>query len=133
MSHNPTKDITDYLDTNSTALTVGTNLFYGLVRSVSSDCPAESVFVMASGGRQPARVFGSSGEIRYPRIQVRIRSDTFQNGYTLAQTVFGILQSATPTNYMDVVAQQSEPTFLGADERGLMHWSINYLAKFNTT
>lgn len=133
MAQNPTKDITDYLDSNSTALTVGTNLFYGLVRSVSSDCPVESVFVMASGGRQPARVFGSSGEIRYPRVQVRVRSNTFQSGYSLAQTVLGILESATPTNYMDVEAQQSEPTFLGADERGHHHWSINYIAKFNST
>lgn len=133
MALDPEKDVADYLDSNSTALTLNTNLFYGLVRPVSTGLPARAVFVTGSGGPPPQRVIGTTGEIRHAAVQVRVRSTAYSNGHSLAATVYRTLESATPSSYMDVAAMQSEPTFLDVDERGLYHWSLNFLVRYNST
>lgn len=131
---NPTADVVDYLDTNSTQLTEGTNLFHGPVRAYSTaGAPAQAVFVMASGGRPPNRIFGLASEMRYPNVFVRTRSNDLQTGQTLARNIHNILQSASVTNYEDVQALQSEPTFMGQDTRGLYEWSDGFRVVYNST
>lgn len=136
-SHDPPKDIADYLDTNSTAVTLKTNLFYGLSRHVTSTgsaaVPATAVFVVGGPGPPAERVFGATIEIRRANVQVRVRSTGYANGLSLARTVYRTLQSATPSSYMDVIARQSEPTPLGQDEQGLYDFSLNFEVVYRTT
>lgn len=133
MSHNPGKDLADYLDTKSTSLTLGTNLFYGPQRAVSTGIPVEATFVIGTPGRPPSRVLGSTGEIRYGGAQVTTRSDSFASGLSLAQTIHNILQASTVTNYEDVRAKQSEPAFGGQDQQLRYLWFDNYELMWNST
>lgn len=138
MSHNPGVDIANYLDANSTAVTLGTNLWYGPVRANSTNgaVPVEAVFVMGVGGREPDRVLGTATEIRFPTVQVRVRSSGFAAGAALAQTVNSVLQSASPSTgnaYLDVMALQSEPVFVEQDKNMHYHWSLNYRCVLQTT
>lgn len=129
----PTQDIASYLDTNTTQLTLGTNLFYGLVREHSTLLPAKSVFIANVGGRSPSRIMASTGqEIRYEDLQVRVRSTGWSDGEALVKTVYGILQSAKPTNYLDV-RSIGNPVFLEQDSNLHYHWSLNFRATYNST
>lgn len=136
MSHNPVTDIQNYLDAQTTALTKGTNLFRGPVRAHSAQVPVQSVFVTGYGGPAPDRVLGTATEIRYPRVQVTVRSSAYDSGYDLAWTVYNSLQSATPTTtntYMDVRALQSEPNFLEHDKNLHCFWTLNFAVMYQST
>ncbi len=134
MANNPGVDIATYLDTNSTALTLGTNLFVGPVRPYSTGMPVKAVFVLANGGREADRTLGSTTtiEVRHPAIQIRTRSTSFASGESLAQTIHSTLQSAQPSSYMDVYSRQSAPAFIEQDERGHYHFSDNFVATYST-
>lgn len=138
MSHNPPVDLLRHLDAQTTAVTAGTNLFYGPVRAPSTNgaVPVEAVFLMGAGGPPASRVLGTAMELRHPTVQAIIRSTGFASGDTLARTVYSVLQSASPSTgnaYMDVVAQQSEPVFLEQDKNLHYFWSINFRVTYQTT
>lgn len=139
MAHNPPKDLADYLDTNTTALTIGTNLFYGPERGSTSGVPVDAVFVKGFGGPPPQRTFGTSTsmEIRRSNIQVMVRSDTYLTGLALARTIYGIVQSATSLStsvtYMDVQAQQTEPIYLGMEYNREHLWSLNFTTVYQSS
>lgn len=137
MSHDPVKDLADHLDSNTTQLTIDSNLFYGPVRPFSTanpGMPATAVFVLGTGGPPPQRIMGTTAqEVRDAAVQVRVRSTSYQNALALSRTVNGVLQSASPSSYLDVQARQSEPVYLEADERLHYHFSINYLVVYTST
>lgn len=136
MSHNPPVDLMRHLDSQSTALTAGVNLFRGPVRAPSSNVPVEAVFLNGDGGPPASRVFGGATEVRHPTITTIIRSNGYDSGYALAQTVYDKLQSASPSTgnvYMDVMALQSEPSFLQQDKNMHYFWSINWRVTYQTT
>lgn len=139
MSHNPPKDVADYLHSNSTALTRGTNLFYGPVRSSTQGVPVEAVFVLGYGGPAPQRTFGTSTsmEIRHGNVQLTIRSDVYLTGVALARIAYNTLQSATALStsvtYMDVRALQTEPTYMGMEHNKDHLWSLNFEITYEST
>lgn len=128
----PTVDLAGYLDTNSTRVTLGTNLFYGLVRESDNDFPGECVFVMNVGGRTPDRTFSTTIEIRYSDVQIRVRSTSVANGESLVDHIYRVLQSASPTNYLDV-RSFGNPVFLEEDEKMNYHWALNFTLMYNST
>lgn len=123
----PVVDVATYLGSES-SLTLGSDLFYGLVRAPSDVVPIRSVFVLGYPGPKPLRVLGTAKEVRKEPVQVMVRSSGYEDGYTLAREAYRVLQSATMAGYMDLQARQSEPIYLGEDERFLHHWSINLLS-----
>lgn len=133
MSHNPAEDLLDFLDTNSTALTQGTNLFHGPPRPVGPGMPEQAVFVIGRGGPPPKRVFTQNTEVRDGAVQVITRSNSWATGFALAQTVHNLAQSATISGYEDVKAKQPEPAFLDQDNQGRYSWSDNYELMYNST
>lgn len=143
MSLDPAADITNYLDTNSTQLTLATNLFIGAVKPVvvaastsKTSIPVAAVFVRAEAGQAPLRVLGTAMEVRQPGLQILTRAQSYSSGRALAMHVHDTLQSVSPSSYMDVMARQSEPAYLGEDkaEAGGAHlFSDNFLIRYQTT
>lgn len=129
----PTQDIASYLDTGTTQITLGTNMFYGLVREHSTIIPVTCVFVANIGGRSPDRIMASTAqEIRYEDVQVRVRSSGWSNGEALVKTIYGVLQSAKPASYLDV-RSIGNPVFLEQDDNTHYHWSLNFRTTYNST
>lgn len=139
MSHAPDADFAYHLDSNSTAVTLSTNLFVGPVREESpggTPLPRECVWVQSYGGGPADRVLGVGTELRYPRVQVRVRSSGYASGMALARSIINTMQSATPSTgnaYKDVVALQSEPVYLEQDKNMNYHWSVNFRMMYQTT
>lgn len=138
MSHDPSLDLLNYLDVNSTRLTSAINLFRGPVRgpTIDSLMPTEAVFVVDTNGRAPERTLGPGIEVRHSGIQIRIRSTGYTNGFGLARHVYDVVQSAslsTGSAYMDVQCLQSGPAYMEQDKNMHHHWSLNLRMVHNST
>ena len=130
---NPSLDVANYLSSAGIGLTLGANLFEGPIRPVSNSVPAQSVFVSApTGGFAPERTLGRTTELRRPVVQVRVRSPAWEDGQSLAQAVFETLENADIPGYLDVVMAQSQPMFIGEDENGNYHWSMDVELLYQT-
>lgn len=152
MAHRPGKDIENYLDAHSTALTANVNLFHGSPRPADArtGVPVECVFVIAERGRAPDRVLGTAMQISHPHISIIVRSDGFTSGQNLAWAVNDALQSASPETelgflipwqpgdvplqnvYMDLRMLQTQPNFLDRDKNNHYFWSVNLEAMYQT-
>jgi hypothetical protein len=128
-SPNPAVALAQTLETAGLGV-MGTNLWVGPVRPASDVVPVQAIFVLATQGREADRVFGEGDgvgyELRYPTVQVRIRSPAYIAGYQLARDCYDALQSSSPGGFMDVRAMNSEPMFLEQDQNNNYHWSINF-------
>jgi len=122
---NPALDVANYLE-NQGIGTVGTNVFVGAIKPVSQFVPVNSIFVLSTGGYPPQRVFQTTTELRRPSVQVRIRWNGYEAGLAKAEAVYNALESASIPGYLDVVADQSSPIFLGFDENNNYEWSLNF-------
>lgn len=138
MSHDPSLDFVSYLDANSTRFTSAVNLFRGPVRATSTDgsVPIEAAFVMDITGRGPERTFGPGTEIRYPTVQVRVRSASYTQGFNLTRHIYDTMQSASPSTgntYIDVYSLQSGFGYLEQDKNMHHHWAVSFRLVYNTT
>jgi len=136
VSHKPPEDIATYLSTQGVA-TLGSDLFIGPLRppSTAQGIETTACFVQGTGGGPASRIFGTATEIRWPTVQVRVRSTGFSTGYSLCQSVYDTLQSASIGSpaYMDVRAEQSGPIWIEQDENGHYHWALNFRCMYQTT
>lgn len=123
--HDPAKDIALLLH-DAGVCTFGVDLFTGPVRPAGEGTPVQCVFVRSTGGLPADRFFVQMDEVRYPTVQVRVCSPSYQDGMDLARAVYAAAQSARPTGYMDVVSNQSEPFYMDQDENRHHHWSLNF-------
>lgn len=108
--------IAAHIDTGST-LTVGTNLFKGLM----PDEPIECACVYEYAGEPPRESMGNApGQVERPRIQVVSRSVTYVGARDRAQTIWNILQQVTDASLSGVrylrVQPMSSPFLMGRDE-----------------
>lgn len=130
----PAQSVADYIDDSGLAV-YGVNLWVGPVRPVSDIVPVDAVFCLATEGREAERSFARGDEvrfeIRYPSVQVRVRSKTYQQGYSLAKAIYNLLESADPFGYQDCKAFNSEPIYLMQDQNNYYHWAINFELFFN--
>lgn len=117
----------------STTLTLGTNLF---LSKLPSSAPDSAVAVYESGGPGPTWTMSSTSGPAWenPRIQVLVRSTTYQAGRNLAETLWRALDNASGTlgsssapgaHYILIRAIQS-PAPLGEDANLRWLFSTNF-------
>ena len=85
------------------------------------------MFIFApTGGPRPSRTFDGA-EVRYPRLQVRVRGDVadYLGGQAFTNRVFETLESAIIGTYIDVKCLESQPIWIGYDSQNHPEWSIN--------
>ena len=123
---NPALDIATELDGNSAVgLTIGTDLFVGQQRDVSSQTPKNSVFIFGNSGVPPIRSMGEVEEIRRVLINIRVRWSSFEDGDTKIRVIMNFLQALEISGYISsVMLTESEPLILGQDGQGLHMWSL---------
>ena len=125
----PDVDVAARLVAAGIGLTLGTNLFRGKERPPAAPgIPHKAVFCLASGGAGPqAYADGTALQLRYPSVQVFVRSDPndFAAGQTLARAVRDALHHATVAGYVNVEVVESEPNYLSEDEQGHHLWTVN--------
>lgn len=119
-------DLVNFLSTNVVGITSGTNLFQGPPRGPNNRFPGRSVFVTGLGGAEAARVMQEVSETRFAVLNVLTRWRGFAAGNTLTRLIQDTLQAADISGYLDVVALQSEPTFIGEDAENNFLWSMGY-------
>lgn len=124
------EDVAGFIDSGSTALTAGTNLFMNFL----PDTPNTAVAVYETGGAPPEFVFGSTTPAwRNPRVQVVSRSTSSQTARTRIETVYrrlaGVsnttLQGASGPNYLSITPVQ-DPFLLGRDEQARVTFACNF-------
>lgn len=106
------------------AYTLGTNLFAGPVRPVSTVIPHRAIFVLTYGGPAPLDKF-SGVSIQRHSVQVMIRSnaDAFSVAQADAKACRDALHLGTVTGYMRCAALQ--PVYLGLDDNEHPLFSLN--------
>jgi len=121
----PAMDVANYLE-NQGIGTVNTDIFIGHIRPASQHVPVNSIFVQNTGGRPPQRFLRTKTEIRYPSVQVLVRWSSYEAGQAKAEAIYDALESASISGYLDIVADQSAPLYLGLDENNNYGWSLNF-------
>jgi hypothetical protein len=106
------------------AYTIGTNLFAGPVRPVSTVIPHRAIFVLTYGGPAPLDKF-SGVSIQRHSVQVMIRgnADAFNVAQADAKACRDALHLGTVTGYMRCAALQ--PVYLGLDDNEHPLFSLN--------
>lgn len=106
------------------------DVFMGPVRDPdpSKGIPDEATFCLANGGREPMPFLQDGNPCyRWSSVQVRVRSaqNQFAAGQTRARAVREALHISAISGYVAVRVRESEPLYLGQDESGHHHWSVN--------
>ena len=106
------------------AYTLGTNLFAGPVRPVSTVIPHRAIFVLTYGGPAPLDKF-SGVSIQRHSVQVMLRgnADAFSVAQADAKACRDALHLATIAGYMRCAAIQ--PAYLGLDDTEHPLFSLN--------
>lgn len=125
----PEVDLVTFLDANTT-LTAGNDLFEfaPVPPDREAGMPVQAVFVFPAGGPPPEmHLEPTTTDLFRHAIQIRIRSPQtdFATGIDTAREVLAAAHRAVITNYIWVNALQSQPTYLGPDDRGSHEWVVN--------
>lgn len=106
------------------------NVVAGPARSSDAIVPNQLINVLQTGGPPPMPFMGSAPNknVQVARVQVVVRSkvDNFGDGELLARGIRHKLHLVVIAGYTDVMAQETEPNYLGIDERQLHRWSMNF-------
>jgi hypothetical protein len=108
-----------------THATKGTNLF------TCPELPQVSVaatFCMDTGGSAPLRIIGTAKKALYnPTVQVLVRDEEvkFDTARTNARAAMAILAQNIPSGYVDINLMQSEPVYLGPNDKGWHRFVFN--------
>lgn len=122
-------EVGTYIGTNVTGLTLGTNLFLGLLPDTPGDCAAifETVtdvpmFAMNGANSEPV--------LENPRMMLYVRNASYSTGRSLIDTVWKQVQNVSndtlsSVNYLRIQALGS-PEFLERDENFNTIFSANF-------
>ena len=82
------EDLGGYLDTQLASLTLGTNLFYGLLPETVSNCVA----LYENAGAPPNFTMGSNNlpQLERPQLQAIIRNTVYATGRSLAEDIYRV-------------------------------------------
>jgi hypothetical protein len=106
------------------AYTLGTNLFAGPMRAVSSKIPHRAIFVLTYGGPSPLDKFsGTSIQRHAVQVMVRGAPDAFSVAQADAAACREALHLATISGYLRCAAIQ--PAYLGLDDTEHPLFSLN--------
>lgn len=124
---NPTsEDIKDILVAESSlALVFGTNLFIGKEPSTPDNCVTIFDTVVA----EPIITL-NKGTIERPSFQIRVRNNSYLNGYSVIQSIANTLHTRAHelwngTTYM-VIYILNGPTMLDWDENNRVRFIVNF-------
>lgn len=110
------------------------NIVKGPSRDTDSIVGDQLVNVLATGGPPPMPLMGAAPNLNIyqARVQVTVRSkvEQFAAGEALARGCRDKLHLVVLAGYIDVLAQESEPNYLGVDDRGTHRWSLNFLVRW---
>ncbi len=108
------------------------NVLVGREREKDPFVSNQIINVVSTGGPAPEPIMNGGGSIYRARVQVMVRSqvDHYDEGRALARACLRKLHLATISGYTDVMAQETEPNYLGPDERQVERWSFNLLLRW---
>jgi hypothetical protein len=122
------EDLGGYLDSSTPSLTLGTNLFYGLMPETVNNVVA----LYENAGAAPNFTLGSSGlpQMERPQLQVLIRNTSYSGGRSLAETIYRTLTAITNqvinTNSYLRVEALGMPTVLERDSSKRVVFTMNF-------
>ena len=125
-------DVATYLATNSTRLTVGSNLTKGYMPATPATCTT----IFETGGLAPINQFSTGGAYRIfeqPGLMIHTRSTDYQTARLIMEDVFVILDgvanrglpTTTGVRYAAIDAVQS-PFDIGQDSNDRHLMSVNF-------
>lgn len=123
----------------STVLTyaAGGNLTIGPLPQVDATVGNTHVAVLTTGGPPPRPLMGpaANDNIFVARVQVNVRGpmDNFDVGEGLARACLKKMHLAALSGYLDCLAQETEPNYVGRDERGPHRWTFNLAVRWKGT
>lgn len=126
----PNVAVATIIGTGLAEWTLGTNLFAGPVTQADPSgvpSPVKVVFVLASGGPEPRRTFGTP-KLGQPAVQIRIRwdRDDFEGGEVAARAIRDEVDSADlGAGYLNFRVLESEPIYIGQTDSAYHEWTIN--------
>jgi hypothetical protein len=127
MASDPDLDLVTHLATQGIG-TAATNLFRGPVRDATG-VPDASVFCLLAGGPAPESFVdgGASADYRRSSVQINTRSapDDYNGGLAKAKAASAAAHKASLAGYVDVRVRESEPLYLGRDEKARHRFSSN--------
>ena len=135
-SKNPASDVVAFLTGKTlggVALTSGGNLFIGPMRTDLTVSASPAVFVLNTGGVSPAPYLNGNRESYFEAdvlIQVRGAPDEFQAAEALARGIFDELHLASLSGYVQVLAQDGHPPYIGTDESNRHIWSMDFVTEY---
>lgn len=115
---NPPRDLRNHLSAAGISLTSGTDLFTGQIRAIRKGVPVNAAFVSGVPGPVPTRVMGEGEEVITTVVVVVLRWNTWNDGDSKMRDIRDAIQGASISGYLDVFAQDTEPTDLGEDDDG---------------
>lgn len=128
-------EIAYLIDSNSTARTIGTNLFKGFEHS---QAPNTATFIHEYGGRSPQFTLGNSSTPKweYPRVQIVDRSTDYQTARNAAEDWYRLLMAQTNVTLKPSsgatgircynIIPISSPTFIEQDDNGRFKIVTNF-------
>ena len=121
------EDIGGYIDTN-TSLTLGTDLFLGLLPETPSNC----VSIFENSGVAPLFTQGSAGlpVLEKPQLQFIVRDASYSNGRSVAETLYRLLtqvfnQTINSNLYLRIEAI-SVPSVMDRDQTKRVLFTCNF-------
>ena len=131
-------DIATYVDSNSTALALNTNLFKSILLD-STTYPHSVVVLYEPPGSPNSYVFSTSSggatvSAEHPALQVLSRSTAYQTARNRAQTVYTLLDglseqnlpTSTSTGHYNEITAVQAPFFLERDNNDRFIVAVNF-------
>lgn len=122
------EDLGGYLDSSTASLTLGTNLFYGLMPETVDNVVA----LYENAGAAPNFTLGSSNlpQMERPQLQVLVRNTAYSTGRSLAETIYRTLtaianQTINTNSYLRVEAL-GMPAVLERDSSKRVIFTMNF-------
>ena len=121
------EDIKDMLvDESSLGLTFATNLFVGREPSSPDDC----VTIFETPGFPPQLTLKQGEDYYYPSVQIRVRNNNYQTGWTLAHNIMVSLHGRGHETWNEtlytVIRCSNGPALLDWDENSRARFIINF-------
>lgn len=102
------------------------NLFFGPVREVRAEVPAQAVFCVNARGLKPEPYLNNQDDFKVFQVEVTVRSAPadYTGGEQLARDIMGQLQRKAPAGYITCLLQQSGPELRSEDAERQFQWAF---------
>ena len=123
------QDIKDILVSESAGYVFGTNLFVGKEPAMPDNC----ITIFDTPGFPPQLTLDRTEIYEYPTIQIRVRDQGYQDGFTTINNIkdllHGIGQDTVNGTFYSLIACSSGPALLDWDEKERCRWIANFMVQ----